>query len=49
MLDVYICRSNHEFAVKDGQEPHFCPFCGDLEIEFSHEVKDLEGDLEGVC
>ncbi|MFF2449329.1 hypothetical protein ACFVSW_20005 [Neobacillus sp. NPDC058068] len=38
MLDVYVCVGEHEFAVKDGQEPTLCPFCGIKEIEFSHEV-----------
>lgn len=42
MLDVYVCCEDHEFAVKDGQEPNFCPFCGTAEIGFSHEVDWLE-------
>lgn len=40
MLDVYICSCNEEFAVKDGKEPKQCPFCGNPEIEWSHEVKE---------
>lgn len=39
-LDVYVCEKDHEFAVKDGEDPSLCPFCGTDEIEFSHEVND---------
>ncbi|GEM_PF-3687998 len=39
MLDVYVCDSNHEFAVKDGEAPVCCPFCKTYEIGFSHEVE----------
>ncbi len=41
MLDVYICGHDdcHEFAVKSGQDPFYCPFCGSESIEFSHEVE----------
>lgn len=39
-LDVYACNCDEEFAVKDGKEPTCCPFCGDKEIEWSHEAKD---------
>lgn len=46
VLDVYVCWQNHDFAVKDGQEPTFCPFCGTTDMEFSHESKDLEGGEE---
>lgn len=45
MLDVYACPKNHEFAVKDGQEPNGCPFCGRMDISFSHKVRDLSGIL----
>lgn len=46
MLDVYICFKNHEFAVKDGQEPNCCPFCGSRYIEFSHEADPFRMDYE---
>jgi rubrerythrin len=46
MLDVYVCKYEHEFAVKDGEEPSWCPLCGTDMIEFSHEVIDLEGVSE---
>lgn len=39
MLDVYICENDHDFAVKNGQEPMCCPFCETYEIGFSHEVE----------
>lgn len=32
MLDVYYCDCNEEFAVKEGKEPKYCPFCGNIEI-----------------
>jgi rubrerythrin len=38
MIDVYTCHCSEEFAVKDGKEPTYCPFCGSPYIEFSHEV-----------
>ena len=40
-LDVYVCEGNHEWAVKDGEEPNCCPFCYSPEFEHSHEVKDV--------
>lgn len=39
-LDVYVCQDGHEFAVKDGEVPEVCPFCGTAEIEFSHVVNE---------
>lgn len=41
ILDVYVCNCHEEFAVKDGKEPARCPFCGEQDIEFSHEVREL--------
>lgn len=40
ILDVYICPDDHEFAVKDGEEPSLCPFCGSTDVDFSHEVNE---------
>ncbi|QIW89343.1 hypothetical protein Gp_69 [Bacillus phage vB_Bacillus_1020A] len=39
-LDVYVCPKDHGFAVKDGEEPVLCPFCGTKEIEYSHSVNE---------
>lgn len=41
-LNVYVCgQCNNEFAVKDGLEPICCPVCTELDIEWSHEVKEV--------
>lgn len=37
-LDVYICIGNHEFAVKEDEEPDVCPFCQEA-TEWSHAVR----------
>jgi predicted RNA-binding Zn-ribbon protein involved in translation (DUF1610 family) len=39
-LDVYVCECDEEFAVKEDKEPHSCPFCGSLDIEWSHFAKE---------
>ncbi|MEK6452583.1 hypothetical protein NSQ14_11965 [Caldifermentibacillus hisashii] len=41
-LDVYVCCDDHEFAVRENEEPSWCPLCSTDKIEFSHEVDLLE-------
>lgn len=43
MLAVYLCHlCGDEFAVKEAKEPNRCPFCGDADIEFSHDYNHIE-------
>ncbi|CAM4019033.1 hypothetical protein [Mesobacillus zeae] len=40
MLDVYYCACDEEFAVKEGYVPKYCPFCGNEDLAWSHEVQE---------
>lgn len=43
---VYVCNNNHEFAVKENEDPIACPICGQVEFEFSHSIEDKPKELK---